>query len=152
MKTTRKKTKIVGQQTFINQKTGDLVDMNVIEVEERDANFHKLWLGHIIQTLDIIGNKKIKVVNYIMENINKENLFIGTQRAIADEIKVSLFTVQETMKALQQSNFLATVQSGVYRINPDVIFKGGKNNRLDILLRYQSEKSENKTEENEDES
>ncbi|HDR8306450.1 TPA: replication/maintenance protein RepL, partial [Bacillus cereus] len=30
--------------------------MNVINVEERDANFHKLWLGHIIQSLDLIGN------------------------------------------------------------------------------------------------
>ena len=55
MATTRKKVKVVGTETYINQKTGELQEMQVIDIEERDANFHKLWLGHILQSIDLIG-------------------------------------------------------------------------------------------------
>lgn len=37
-----------GTQKFIKQDTGGIVEMNVTEIEERDANFHKVWLGHVI--------------------------------------------------------------------------------------------------------
>ena len=39
MATTRKKVKVVGTETYINQKTGELQEMQVIDIEERDANF-----------------------------------------------------------------------------------------------------------------
>ncbi|WP_430060100.1 replication/maintenance protein RepL, partial [Priestia aryabhattai] len=42
--TTRKKIKFSGTQKYINQDTGEIVEMNVTEIEERDANFHKVWL------------------------------------------------------------------------------------------------------------
>ena len=142
MKTTRKKTKVIGQETYIKQDTGELVDMNVVEIEERDANFHKLWLGHIMQTLDIIGNQKIRVVNYILENINSENLFVGTQRAIAENIEASTKTVNVTIKALIDSDFMTFVQDGVYRVNPNVIFKGSKNKRMNILYKYHDSRKE----------
>ena len=57
MATTRKKVKVVGTETYINQQTGELQEMQVIDIEERDANFHKLWLGHILQSIDLIGNR-----------------------------------------------------------------------------------------------
>lgn len=142
MRTTRKKTKIIGKETYIKQDTGEITEMNVVEIEERDANFHKLWLGHILQTLDIIGNQKIKVVNYILENINSENVFIGTQREIAENIEASTKTVNVTIKALIESDFMAFVQDGVYRINPNVIFKGGKDRRMNILYKYYNDKND----------
>ena len=48
MSTTRKRVKVVGTETYIKQDTGELREMQVIDIEERDANFHKLWLGHIL--------------------------------------------------------------------------------------------------------
>ena len=43
-KTTRKKVKIVGRENYINQNTGEIKEMKIINIEERDANFHKIWL------------------------------------------------------------------------------------------------------------
>src|SRR5699024_12292682 len=76
-------------------------------IEERDANFHKIWLGHMLESLDMIGNQKIRVAMFIMENINKENELIMTYRVIAEKTNTSLQTVSETMKALQESNLLS---------------------------------------------
>lgn len=136
--TTRKKTKVIGTKTFIDADTGELNEMHVISIEERDANFHKIWLGHIVQALDLIGNQKIKVVNYILTNLNSDNLFIKTQRDVAEELKISYRTVALTFKALQAADFMRQPKRGIYQINPNVIFKGGKEKRLNILLQYQA--------------
>lgn len=135
---------------YINQQTGELQEMQVINIEERDANFHKIWLGHMVQTLDMLGNKKIKVLNYILQNLTEENLFIMTQRQLAKKLEISLDTVISTMRILQETAFLNLIQSGVYRVSPNAIFKGGKSNRLNVLYKYINEsEKEGKDEENE---
>lgn len=133
---TRKKVKFLGTKEFIDSDTGEKHEMQVTDIEERDANFHKIWLGHLLESLDMIGNKKIKVAMFIMNELNKENQFIGTHRYIAEKTNISLPTITETMKVLQDSNFLIKIRNGFYRANPDVIFKGGKNDRMNVLLRY----------------
>lgn len=140
MATTRKKVKVIGHETYIKQDTGELAEMQVVQIEERDANFHKLWLGHILQSIDLIGNQKTKLAFWILDNLNSENQLIMTQRKIAERSGISYQTVSLTLKALIESNFLIKINSGAYRVNPDVLFKGGKQNRLNVLLQYQSEK------------
>ncbi|WP_054637859.1 replication/maintenance protein RepL [Thalassobacillus sp. C254] len=135
-KATRKKVKILGTKEFVDSETGEVHKMQVTDIEERDANFHKIWLGHLLETLDLIGNKKIKVAMFIMSDLNKENQFLGTHRYISEQTGVSLPTVTETMSVLQESNFLIKVRNGFYRVNPDVLFKGGKGDRMNVLLRY----------------
>ncbi|WP_052725927.1 replication/maintenance protein RepL [Bacillus thermotolerans] len=133
---TRKKVKFLGEQEFINAQTGEIHKMQVTDIEERDANFHKMWLGHVLESLDMIGNQKIRVAMFIMNNVNSDNEFIMTYRIIAEKTGISLQTVSETMKALQESDFIKKIRNGYYRINPDVMFKGGKNKRMEILIRY----------------
>jgi hypothetical protein len=134
--TTRKKTKVIGTKTYIDRDTGELNEMQVISIEERDANFHKIWLGHIVQSLDLIGNKKIKVLNYLMENLNSENMFLEGQREVAESLNISIQTVSRTFRALQESDFMRQPKNGIYQINPNIIFKGGKEKRLNVLLQY----------------
>lgn len=136
VKTTRKKVKVLGTQSYINTNTGEVEEMQVTSIEERDANFHKIWLGHLLESLDMIGNQKIRVAMFIMNNLNSENEFLMTHRIIADKTGISVKTVTETMKILQESGFLNKIRNGYYRINPDIIFKGGKENRMNILIKY----------------
>src|SRR5699024_11893483 len=112
------------------------ISMQVTNIEERDAIFDKIWRGHMLESLDMIGNQKIRVAMFIMENINKEDELIMTYRVIAEKTNTSPQTVSETMKALQESNLLSKIRNGYYRVNPDVIFKGGRNDRMNVLLRY----------------
>ena len=39
MATTRKKVKVIGTETYIKQDTGEIAEMQVVKIEERDANF-----------------------------------------------------------------------------------------------------------------
>lgn len=135
-KTTRKKVKIVGRENYINQNTGEIKEMQIINIEERDANFHKIWLGHILSSIDLIGNAKTKLAFWILDNMDSQNQLIGTHRKIAEKTGMSTKTVTETIKILIDADFLQKVQNGVYRINPEVIWKGGKNDRLNVLIQY----------------
>lgn len=140
-KTTRRKMKIVGKQAYIDQETGEMNEVQVIDIEERDANFHKIWLSHILNSIDLIGNQKTKLAFWILDNIDSENQLIMTQRKIAKNSGISLYTVSETLKVLMDSNFLQKINSGAYRVNPNVLWKGGKSARMNILFKYhQNEK------------
>ena len=80
MATTRKKVKVIGNETYIKQDTGEIAEMQVVKIEERDANFHKLWLGHILQSIDLIGNQKTKLAFWILDNLDSNNQLIMTQK------------------------------------------------------------------------
>ena len=139
---TRKKLKVIGTETYIKQDTGELKEMQVISIEERDFNFHKVWLQHILNSIDLIGNQKTKLAFWIIENLNKENQLIMTQRQIAEKANMSLDTVRLTIKALLESDFLERINIGAYRINPNVIFKGNKTDRMNVLIEYTNTKGE----------
>ena len=123
MNTTRRKSKIMGQLELFNPLTGEVVPCHVVQIEERDANFHKIWLGHIIQSLDLIGNQKIRLANFILGNLDRENKIIMTQRKMASKSGISYGTVAETLKALQEGNFLTKINSGAYQVNPTLFSK-----------------------------
>ena len=142
--TTSKKVKVVGHREYTDNLTGEIQDMQVISVEDRDFNFHKVWLQHILNSIDLIGNQKTKLAFWIIENLNKENQLVMTQREIAKQTQISLETVRQTLKALSESNFLQKINSGAYRVNPEYVFKGTRNNRLTVAIEYVNKQAENR--------
>lgn len=136
--TTSKKVKYIGQQEFINAQTGEIESFCVTSIEERDFNFHKIWMRNFITTLDIVGNQKTKLCMWLIDNINRDNQLIGTLRDIATRSGISLETVRITIKLLLDADFMRKVQNGVYVINPDIIFKGTRAARLNILNQYRA--------------
>ncbi|EFF7471842.1 replication/maintenance protein, partial [Escherichia coli] len=105
-KTTRKKVKVVGKKQYIDPETNELKDFQVIDIEERDANFHKIWLSNVIHSLDLIGNQKIKFAFWLIDQANKENEITLTLRQMSELSKISLETVRLTVKSLIESDFL----------------------------------------------
>lgn len=135
---TTKKVKVIGTEQWANTRTGEIEDFQVVKLEDRDFDFHKVWLQAIINSMDMLGNQKIRLAFWIIEHLNKENQLVMNQRQIAEKSGISLKTVSVTMKTLMDSNFLRKINNGAYCVNPDVLFKGNRYNRLNILLQYQS--------------
>ena len=135
-KFTAKKVKVVGTEQYINKRTGEIEEMQVISIEKRDFNFHKLWLGLILNTIELIGNQKIKLAFWIIEHLDSENKLTYTFRQIEKETGISLYTITQTMKALMESNFLKKKHSGCYIVNPDFLYKGSHQSRMNVLIQY----------------
>jgi hypothetical protein len=140
-KSTRKKVKVIGVKEFIDRETGEVIKANVTTIEERDANFHKIWLTHIIHALDLAGNVKVKLITFILKNLDKENKLVMTQRQIAENSGFSLGTTVATLKLLKDADFITKINTGAYRIHPDKIWKGGSEERMNVLLQYTKERA-----------
>ena len=142
---TSKKQKFVGYKTLIDPETGESYPMQMNVIEERDFNFHKVWLQHLVNSLDGISNQRLRLAFWIIDNLDYENKLVMTQRAIAEKSGMSLNTVTKTMKALQEGtpSFLVKINSGAYRVNPEVIWKGSHSNRMGICYEYHQEGEEN---------
>lgn len=136
MAQTTKKVKYIGTEQYINARTGEIEEMQVTSIEDRDYNFSKVWMRNFIATLDIVGNQKTKLCFWIIEHVNKQNVLIGTMRSISKESGISLETVRKTMSILLDADFLRRVQNGVYIINPDIVFKGSRSGRMNVLNQY----------------
>lgn len=150
MADTTKKLKVVGHVEYTNNQTGEVEDFQLIRFEDRDYNFHKVWLEHVINSLELIGNQKTRLAFWILDNLDRENKLTMTYRQIAEKSGISYQTVSVTMKSLLDSNFLQQINRGAYRVNPDVVFKGTRQGRLNVLYQYQSQMEEDNNAGNED--
>lgn len=125
--------------------TGELVPLEATVIneefdKEEDINWDKIWLAEVMEAIEQVGNKKMKVVNYILTKRDKNNNFlIQTQREIAEACGVSLQTVSTTLRSLEAADLIVG-KSGVYQINPDRIAYGKHNKRMAILRIYKQNK------------
>ncbi len=140
-----KKVKIIGTKKYVDPKTGEEVIATVEVVNgERKFGWEAVWLGTLLETLEIITNKGFKVAKFLLEErIRGENLVIATIPLIAKKTGLSEKTVRNIMKKLIEANFITRVQKGVYRVNPAVIWRGNEVRRQAILIKFQNENPEN---------
>ena len=134
----------IGMVEVADTETGELKKVPRMEVKSVDFNFNKIWLGHMLDCMEVIGNKKIQIMSWLLENRNeKDNYIYATQRMIAEETNSSLPTVTETVTLMQEQNVLIRIRNGVYQLNPDLVFVGENEERMDIMMSYKKTKTYN---------
>ena len=135
---TSKKQKFIGTEVLVDPETNEVYPVQMNIIEDRDFNFHKVWLQHLICSLRGISNQRLRLAFWIIEHLDSENKLVMTQRTIAEESGISLQTVNKTLKALQEGSpaFLIKINSGAYRVNPDVLWKGSHNKRMGVCYQY----------------
>ena len=97
---TAKKQKFVGSKTLVDIETGEEYPMQMNVIEDRDFNFHKVWLQNLIMSMDSIANQKLKLAFWIIDNLTNDNMLVMTQRKIAEKTGISLPTVSKTIRLL----------------------------------------------------
>ncbi len=133
---TSKKIRVIGVKEFIDCETNEIRQMNVISQEDQDFNFEKFWISQIMFAIDEFGSKKLQLLMHLLKTRDKaNNTIIKTVREIAAETGISKETVNATLQILE-ANKIIKRKIGVIFINPDVIFKGGHNKRMNVLIQY----------------
>ncbi|MED0988207.1 replication/maintenance protein RepL, partial [Bacillus paramycoides] len=83
-----------------------------------------------------IGGKKLKVVNYILDNVTlANNSLIITTEELAERSGVSRFTVNETLKALTNANIIKR-KTGAIMLNPSLLVRGDENKQKFLLIEF----------------
>lgn len=125
------------QKELMDLETGEMINTLQIENKGKDINFNKIFIGHIIEAVEAIGNKKVEVLMYLFSVKNSDNQIIKTQAEMEKETKISRKTISDTLKVLREHNVIKKKSSSVYQLNPNAIFKGQGKKRMDILLSYE---------------
>lgn len=138
---TSKKQRFIATKNMMDPETGEIIPAQLMSVEERDFNFHKLWLQHLVNDWDDISNQKLRLAYWIVEHLDSENKLTMTQRTIAEKSGISLNTVSKTMTSLQEGKngqlpFLIKINSGAYQVNPSVLWHGSHNRRMAVIYDY----------------
>mgnify|MGYP000275826476 CR=1 FL=1 len=135
----RKTQMVVGTRQIPNLETGEMETVTVIDKNiDADFNFHKIWLADVLNVLNSFGNRKIRLITYLLAQMrNSDNtVSTGTLREIATDTGISYPTVQVTMKELEESNVIKKIKTGTYQFNPDIIMKGNSEKHRNLLIRY----------------
>lgn len=137
-KTTSSRQVTIGTEEYINSRTGEVREFEVISVRDRDFNFEKIWLFKLLELLELTGGAKVKVIAWMLENRSADNLVIATQEKISEECNSSQKTVSRVISEMVEVGLLLKLQNGVYQLDPSLIWKGSHHSRMDVLLSFEA--------------
>ena len=110
-------------------------DIQMLPHAQRDTGFYKVFLEEFTHCIEKIGNKKIKIFCWVINNIGRDNRFSYTYRQIAAKTNTSYSVVAGTMRTLLDIDFFRK-EGKVLMINPDILFKGTYRRRNIIRGQY----------------
>jgi len=123
-------------QIDLTTETGETIACDVIN-KSGDILDRKGWrrviMADLMASIEEIGNKKLKVLEYLIDNMNGSNEINTTYDEIETNTGISRATIATTMKALQKSNLIKRVK-GIYVLNCGVIGAYGSNEKNKYLM------------------
>ncbi len=119
---------------------GEPEEVNVLVKQVSRNDFMICYLTAIVSLIDNLGNKKMKVVKYILQNMDKStNKLTETTTEIAKGAGVSRVVVSETLKVLENANFIAR-KTGVVMLSPKIAHKGSAVKEQMLLTKFKAMK------------
>jgi len=113
-----------GSQRLIDEESGEVIEVDKLYRKQTSGNFVKAYIVQLISMLDMIGGKKLKIVNYILDNVHlSNNTMIATVREIAGGTNTSTKTVNTTLKILEEGNIIKR-RTGALMLNPELLMRG----------------------------
>jgi len=138
-KTTRRVHRVYGPKELIDPVTGEVFETHHIQLEERDANFSKIWLNDMLnEAIQQLTGQRYKVLIFLMKEAPKFNNIVPySTRQIAEMTGISPNTVNRALKILQDYGIIIRGYGKIF-VNPDVIYKGGHSKRMDTVRHFQN--------------
>lgn len=138
--------KFISKSTKYVDENGEqtMIETEVYKKYYGGSHFYRVWLSDLLYHLNLINNsRQMDVLFYILDNVNSDNIFIGTNRAIAEAVKASTQTVNRIIKKMIEADLITMKHIGVYMIKPTLLVKGDNIRKHKLVIEYEKIKSEN---------
>lgn len=123
----------------VNPETGEVIgEVKCVDVVAREiprVGFEITYLANIISMIDVIGNKKMQVVKYILKNKDSNNKLSETVREISKGSGCSVQTVQDTLKLLESVGVIAR-KTGTVMLSPRLVHKGNAARERYLMTKF----------------
>lgn len=127
-----------GRKQFCDIETGEIEEVDVFEKKVgRNEPFMITYMQEILSLMEVLGNRKMKVVKYILKTMNKSNntLLITTEE-LAKKTNVSRQTVSDTLKILTDVGIIKR-RIGAIMINPKLMNNKKPKQEATMIIRFQ---------------
>jgi len=116
--------------------TGEIIEATEIVKKVGRRDFMITYLSAIINLIEVLGNKKMQVVKYILKNMEPaNNTLIATTRELAKKCNVSENTVIDTLKILEKADIIKR-RTGAIMINASLVHRGSEGKEKALLARF----------------
>ena len=116
--------------------TGEIKEVDVVIKPTSRHNFYITYLSAIVQTIDSVGNQKMKVVKYILQNMDSNNKLNETTIEISKHSGVSEKTVIETLRLLEKADIIAR-KTGLVMLSPKFVHKGNVQKERYLMTKFE---------------
>lgn len=123
--------KYVGSKELLDPETGETHEFSVISKNYDNLDikgWRRVVMADLMDAIEQIGNQKIKVLEFIIDNMDDKNQINLTQKQISEKTKISKQTITETFKALKNCNLIKK-HGGVYVLNTTIVSAYGNNDK-----------------------
>lgn len=116
--------------------TGEILEIDYIEKRlspSLKGGWRRVYLADFLQILDEIGNAKIKVLEFVLDNIDSNNKLTISMSEVSKKTKISYKTIHTTFKALEDKKLLKKVGTA-WVVMPDIVSAFGSDKKNARLL------------------
>lgn len=141
-KTTKKlkRVNLEGSKTLIDPNTGERFEVGHMAIAEADANFSKIWVANLLFAIEEFSSAAMEILFWLVKETEKTrgtNTIIMTIREVAEETGKSTQTIHRVLKILEKNDVIRR-KTGVIIVNPEVVYKGTHQGRMNVLMSYKS--------------
>ena len=124
----------------VDMASGEIVEQRAVDEFERPVgrqeHFMITYLAEVISLIDSLGNQKMKVVKYILQEMSKsDNTLIITTRELAKKSGVGLNTVVETLRILDEAGIIQR-RTGAIMISPKLMNNKKAAGEAAMMVKY----------------
>lgn len=128
-----------GQKTLLDPDTGEVINMDIVS-KSYDKLDRKGWrrviMTDLMESIEQIGNKKIKVLEFLIDNMDGKNQINLTYRQIHEKTSISIDTITKTFTSLKECGLIKKY-GGVYVLNTTIVSSyGNKENNKYLTIEY----------------
>ena len=85
--------------------------LNKLNISKDDVLIDKRIFCEILTSFD---KKQLSIVLYLLNNVGNDSLILTTQKALAENLNVSISIINKTIKELNQLKIIEKVKNGKY--------------------------------------
>lgn len=100
------------------------------------GKFEIVYTAELLGVLEKLGNKKIQVLSYLLDNKDGNNSLNMTNTEIANNIGIARKTVVETMKILENAD-LVRRKNSVIMFSSKLMIKGNRMREAYLMRKYE---------------
>lgn len=125
-----------GKKQFKDMDTGQVFEVDYIKkINERSfkGGWRRVFLGDFLEILLEVGNSKIKVLEFVLNNVDTNNKLCKSIRQVSQEAKISYKTTYDAFKIFTEKGLLKKIGT-TWVVMPDFIATFGSNEKNARLL------------------